>query len=496
MEFSHPVAVYSDACHWEAGNHPGPLDTVDGLVAALTEQQGWAEVTAPSDISIDGYVGKAFQRTAPTDMSDCSTRNYGMRTGEPGVNSDFRSWENPDDPAGWAGFYYEPGWIETLWVLDLDGTMVVISTGVWPEPSAGADADFAADVLDSIRIERVPPTVTVAPTTPPGSVGSPLVDIRSRLVNRSDTELFVVRATEPAYWRVSGLASFDGSTWSLPERDTERAGGELADAAPTARENHQEVLIAALRGQLVPAAAEPVAVTGEGLRWSAETSTLVRTDRDLETGDRIDIVSAMPSFTADVLRSTSSDQPPDPIYLTLPDGFPETVAATAAAVTQGAPTNYDAMLALQNWFQTQFRYSLDVPAGHSNSAIEAFLRQRVGYCEQFAGTFAAMARTLGIPSRLAVGYTPGQLLSDRWYSVTGRNSHAWPEVWFDGLGWVPFEPTPGRGIPGAENYTGVAAAQDESIPDARTPGEGAVTPPPTPTTVFSPPTTIRPRTDG
>jgi len=143
-----------DACHWEDGNHPGPLDTVDGLVAALSEQQGWAEVTAPSAISIDGYVGKTFQRTAPTDMSDCSTRTYGMRTGEPGVNSDFRSWENPDEPAGWAGFYYEPGWIETLWVLDLDGTMVVISTGVLPEPSAGADADFVADVLDSIRIER------------------------------------------------------------------------------------------------------------------------------------------------------------------------------------------------------------------------------------------------------------------------------------------------------------------------------------------------------
>jgi transglutaminase-like putative cysteine protease len=277
---------------------------------------------------------------------------------------------------------------------------------------------------------------------------------------------------------VSGLASFDGSTWSLPERDTERAGGELADAAPTARQNHQEVLIAALRGQLVPAAAEPVAVTGEGLRWSAETSTLVRTDRDLETGDRIDIVSAMPSFTADVLRSTSSDQPPDPIYLTLPDGFPETVAATAAAVTQGTPTNYDAMLELQNWFQTQFRYSLDVPAGHSNSAIEAFLRQRVGYCEQFAGTFAAMARSLGVPSRVAVGYTPGFDQGDGTRSVLGRNSHAWPEVWFDGLGWVPFEPTPGRGAPGAEGHTGLPANQDEAAP-APTAADEAEGPPAT-----------------
>jgi hypothetical protein len=107
-----------------------------------------------------------------------------------------------------------------------------------------------------------------------------------------------------------------------------------------------------------------------------------------------------------------------------------------------------------------------------------------------------MARTLGIPSRVAVGYTPGRLRADGWYSVLGRNSHAWPEIWFDGIGWVKFEPTPQRGIPGAEDYTGVAPAQDESIPDLGTPGEGAVTLPPTPTTVFSPPTTLIPRNDA
>jgi hypothetical protein len=154
MEFSRPVAVYLDACHWEDGNHPGPLDTVDGLTAALTTQRGWAEVSAPSDISIDGYVGKTFQRIAPTDMSDCTKNMIGPRTGSPGLHPDFKSWENPVDPPGWAGYYYEPGWIETLWVLDLDGTIVVITTGVWPEPSAGADADFADDVLDSIGIAR------------------------------------------------------------------------------------------------------------------------------------------------------------------------------------------------------------------------------------------------------------------------------------------------------------------------------------------------------
>ena len=151
MSFSHPDAVYSDACHWGAGKYPGPVDTVDGLVTALIEQRGWADVTAPSDISVDGYVGKAFQRTAPADMSDCTTRIYRSRTSgqDSGPHPDFRSWEIRGD----FNTQYEPGQTETLWVLDLDGTMVVISTGAWPEPSAGAPADFAADVLNSIRID-------------------------------------------------------------------------------------------------------------------------------------------------------------------------------------------------------------------------------------------------------------------------------------------------------------------------------------------------------
>jgi hypothetical protein len=157
INFDRPGAVFSDACHPSDGYHPGPLTTLDGLVAALSEQQGWAEVTAPSDISIDGYVGKAFQRTAPADMVDnCDTRSgIGERIPDdvPGY-PDFRSWENLDAPCCSGGFYYEPGEIETMWVLDIDGTVVVISTVLWPGPSAADHADFAAAVLDSIRIER------------------------------------------------------------------------------------------------------------------------------------------------------------------------------------------------------------------------------------------------------------------------------------------------------------------------------------------------------
>ncbi len=166
---SGPDRVFSDAYHWEDGYHPGPVTTVEGVVVALSEQAGWADVTAPSDISVDGYVGKAFQRTAPADMSDCSTYVYATRTSDGrGTFPDFRSWEN--GAGGFGGStIYEPGEIETLWVLDIDGNVVVIRTGLWPEPTGVAHADlhdrgvlhghqavgFADAVLESIRIARV-----------------------------------------------------------------------------------------------------------------------------------------------------------------------------------------------------------------------------------------------------------------------------------------------------------------------------------------------------
>ena len=143
MTITNPVTVFADACHPSDGFYQGPVDTVDGFVTALREQQGgWVDVTEPSDISVDGYVGKAFQRTTPAVMSDCTTSETGGAT--------FTSWESAYGINGGYG----PGQIETVWVLDIDGTVVVISTELWPGPSATADADFADAVLDSIRIER------------------------------------------------------------------------------------------------------------------------------------------------------------------------------------------------------------------------------------------------------------------------------------------------------------------------------------------------------
>ncbi len=292
---------------------------------------------------------------------------------------------------------------------------------------------------------------------------SPLVDIRSRLTNRSTTELFRVHADSESYWRSSALPQFDGTTWGLPERELQPIDGSLNASADSLIENRQRVTIGALGGSLVPAAPDPYQATGpDDLRFVAETSTLVTVGSDLEPGDRFDIVSAAPALDPAQLSVATSAASPDPIHTSLPDDMPPVVAATARQVTGDAPSAYDAALALQTWFQREFDYSLEVRPGHGNTAIENFLRDRVGYCEQFAGTYAAMLRTLGIPTRVAVGFTSGVPVGDGEYSVLGRNAHAWPEVWFDDIGWVAFEPTPGRGAPNAQSYTGLPAQQDVS----------------------------------
>lgn len=309
---------------------------------------------------------------------------------------------------------------------------------------------------------------------------SPLVDIRSRLTNRENVQLFVVDANLESYWRSSALPRFDGTTWGLADRDLAPADPALAGRRPGAEDLFQQVRVVNLSGSLVPAAPDPFQASGaEELRWMPETSTLRTVGDDLERGDTFQIVSASPRFDPAQLAGATATDAGDPIHLELPDDLPDVVAETARTVTAGAPDAYTTALALQDWFQDEFTYSLEVQPGHGNSAIEGFLRDRVGYCEQFSGTYAAMMRTLGIPARVAVGFTSGNQVNPDTYSVLGRHAHAWPEVWFDGIGWVPFEPTPGRGAPGAEAYTGIAPQQDSGTsPDDPTddPGDESTTP--------------------
>ena len=349
---------------------------------------------------------------------------------------------------------------------------------------------------------------------------SPIVDLRKRLVDQSDTELFTVRTNRRSYQRLTALDRFDGELWSSGGQFSP-AGGRLSSTGPSVASGPaitQEIEIEALSAIWAPAAFEARALPDSSgdLRWDPASSTLI-VDRSQPTSDGLTytVISQAPSADAAALGAAGTTDP-DEIsrrYEQLPAAFPPVAARTAREVTATAGSRYAKAVALQDWFRTSFRYSLDVPPGHGGDALVAFLASKEGYCEQFAGAYAAMARSLGIPARVAVGFTPGDPDPDdpTLYRIRGRHAHAWPEVWFPEVGWVPFEPTPGRGIPGAEPYTGVPEAQEAVSPTVSvvpstpatttttTPGSRSTAPattaPDDPLAVTEPPTADGPGSD-
>ena len=302
---------------------------------------------------------------------------------------------------------------------------------------------------------------------------SPIVDLRKRLVNQSDTVLFTVRAQRKSYWRLTSLDRFDGQLWSSGGTFSAAAGG-LGSTSPDldeSRRNRQEFRIDALSAIWVPTAyqARQLVESTDSLRWDPASSTLIVEADTTSDGLGYSVVSEVPILEpADLVRAGSNDAAGiEERYQGLPNDFPRVASDAAHAVTSGATNRYEQAIALQDWFRSEFTYSLEVEAGNGDDALVDFLDSREGYCEQFAGTYAAMARALGIPSRVAVGFTPGDADPDDpdLYTVRGKHAHAWPELWFPDVGWVLFEPTPGRGLPDAEAYTGVPEQQDESDPE-------------------------------
>ena len=318
---------------------------------------------------------------------------------------------------------------------------------------------------------------------------SPLVDIRSRLFEQAAVEVFSVRSPVRSYWRLTSLDRFDGQIWSS-SGSYGKANGSLEDGVPVASREvgfEQSFAIAALSQIWLPAAYQPTAVDApQDVRWDEVSGTLI-VDTDVPTADNLayEVTSELPQHDPAQLAAAST-QIPDDIrerYLSLPADFPESIRNKAREVVAGATSVYDASLRLQNFFR-EFEYDLDVGKGHSEQAMEHFvLELRRGYCEQFAGSYAAMARSVGIPARVAVGFTPGVTdpADPNVYRVRGEHAHAWPEIYLGEYGWVAFEPTPGRGAPFAEQYTGVPEQQAAS---------GSGTAPPT--TSATPPSTQAP----
>ncbi|CAN5129325.1 DUF3488 and transglutaminase-like domain-containing protein [soil metagenome] len=294
---------------------------------------------------------------------------------------------------------------------------------------------------------------------------SPLVDIRSRMVDQSDVEVFAVASDVRSYWRLTSLEIFDGRIWSSRGQYQE-VDGSLPDppngeggAAETSVQDYQ---IAALSSIWLPAAYRPVAIAGTDARYDPDSGSLL-TEEETASGLSYRVESEVRALGSAELARAPTAAPAEvaETYSALPPDFSQAVMVEAARITGGAETPYQRARLLQDYFRSgTFAYDLAIAPGHAGDDLERFLFEtRRGYCEQFAGAFAAMARSIGLPARVAVGFTPGEQDAEGTFRVRGLNAHAWPEVFLSGYGWVAFEPTPGRGIPGAEAYTGLPEQQ-------------------------------------
>ncbi|MEU3350468.1 DUF3488 and transglutaminase-like domain-containing protein [Streptomyces sp. NPDC037389] len=318
----------------------------------------------------------------------------------------------------------------------------------------------------------------------PGSEGgtisavNPLVSLQNSLNQPENRELLRYRTSTPSvqdlYLRIVALDRFDGASW----RASERRITDVPDPLPTpaglaagVRTARIGVSVAASDGYgqnylPLPYPAERVRVPGQW-RYEPEGRALVGDHGQTTRGVRYQVSGLLVEPTSAQLAAAPA--PPEQLlreYTRVPSVMPKVVAETARKVTAGATDSYQQAVKLQDWFAASggFRYDTEVRSGSGPDAIARFLEEKQGFCVHFSFAMAAMARTLGIPARVAVGFTPGTPQPDGTVSVGTKDAHAWPELYFEGAGWTRFEPTPSRGTPPEYTVAQAPSAPDPGVP--------------------------------
>jgi transglutaminase-like putative cysteine protease len=366
-----------------------------------------------------------------------------------------------------------------------------------PGPLWGAMAVGSIGIVSAIVLSSVAPTLTAGSLAGSGSNSllfgtgvSPMVDLGQdlRRPEAGPALHYTTSATELPYFKLLTLDQFVGTTWTAsatrpnPANSVERIEKPegLGDDVKT-EESRTTIVIDGVRTSWLPAPSPAVQVKGLNGDWYWDSTTLAIASRNATTSGQTYAVKALQlEPTAEQLRHASTSYPLEiSKYLDLPFPRPEIIDQTASIVTAGATSSYDAAVALQDYLRgSAFTYDTEAPVedgydGGGVDVIGTFLDVKRGYCVHFASAMAVMARSLGIPARLALGYLPGSKSSNiaeglGRYNVSSHDLHSWPELYFSGVGWVPFEPTPGRGS--VPDYATPAAAQaPETAPGAAAP---------------------------
>jgi transglutaminase-like putative cysteine protease len=270
-----------------------------------------------------------------------------------------------------------------------------------------------------------------------------------------DTLVMRVRSSEPDFWRGQTFDLWDGRNWSISDPEPQELVGDAPLQVPHAADEQgtawgpelvQTYYLERPGPNLVFGARPVTTLYFPDRRLFQLPDGTLRAGVALQGDSVYTVVSRRPVVTEAVLRDSDGRAVPDRIlqrYTGLPSLSPR-VRELARRVTADAPTTYDKVRALERWMAANTRYSLDVPPLRDGAdAVDQFLfEDRVGFCEQIGSSLVVMLRSLGVPARLAVGYTPGERNPfTGLYEVRADDAHAWAEVWFPGVGWQAFDPT-------------------------------------------------------
>ncbi|MGW3374019.1 transglutaminaseTgpA domain-containing protein [Streptomyces hydrogenans] len=288
---------------------------------------------------------------------------------------------------------------------------------------------------------------------------NPLVSLQDNLRQPEDFEVLRYRTNavdnSGLYLRLVALDQFDGTSWKSSVRPIDAVPkvlpwpDGLAQSVRTSEVTSNFVASEGYDQKWLPMPFPAARVDIEG-RWRFEPAgrMLVGDDKQTTKGVRYQVTSLDVQPTSEQLAQAGPA--PEQLlreYTKVPGSLPADVRSTALEITKDAANDYERAVRLQDWFAEDggFRYDVDVTSGTGTEAISRFLKDKEGFCIHFSFSMAAMARTLGIPARVAVGFMPGTTQSDGSVSVGIRDAHAWPELYFEGAGWTRFEPTPSRG---------------------------------------------------
>jgi transglutaminase-like putative cysteine protease len=296
--------------------------------------------------------------------------------------------------------------------------------------------------------------------------------------------LLRVSTASPANQRLAVFDRYDGLDWSSDASYVPTGPRLSTGPVRPGRSVRETVTVDDLPLAWLPAPDRPTGLTGTTARVDRTAGTLTTAGGHAATGLRYTVTSRVPRLTAaEAAAATPAYGGSYASYLDVPADVPSSILGDADRLTQGGAVPYQRLLTLQDRLRTHYRYDVRAAPGRTAGHLRFFYdKSHQGTADQFATVFALMARHLGFPSRVVVGFTPGHPVGAGRYEVTTNDVVVWPEVALRGLGWVPFYPVPqpgggGRTVGRSVGETPDRAALDQTVaavrsaPAPRTPGD-------------------------